>query len=192
MILSKLTMFLFLMIFVFCGVSMGEVYKVGDSTGWTHNGHIDYKSWSSNKNFHVGDSIVFEYKQHMDNVVRVTHKNFNTCNATTTYATFNTGNDTFVIKRPGHFYFISSFPGHCQNGQRVDIRVPRPTKSSPSPSPSPTPPRAPSSSSSPPPTEPITPSSTQAPAPSPSGSSEMLFSIKLWLSMLLIVVVAIV
>ncbi|XP_015087619.1 mavicyanin-like [Solanum pennellii] len=191
MVLSKLTMFLFLMIFVFCGVSMGEVYKVGDSTGWTNNGHIDYKSWSSNKNFCVGDSIVFEYKQQMDNVVRVTHKNFNTCNATTTYATYNSGNDTFVIKRAGHFYFISSFPGHCQNGQRVDIRVPKPTQSSPSPSL--TPPRAPSSSSSPPPTETITPSSTQAPAPSPSGSSKMLFSINLCLSlsMLLVLVVAI-
>lgn len=57
MILPKLAMLLFLMFFVCCGVSMGEVYKVGDSTGWTDIGHIDYKSWSASKNFLIGDSI---------------------------------------------------------------------------------------------------------------------------------------
>lgn len=56
MIVPKLDMF-FLISFVFCGVSMGEVYKVGDSAGWTDIGHVDYKSWSANKSFHVGDSI---------------------------------------------------------------------------------------------------------------------------------------
>ncbi|XP_060180905.1 mavicyanin-like [Lycium barbarum] len=184
MILPKKTMLLFLMVLVLCVVSMGEVYKVGDSPGWTDIGHFDYKSWSASKNFRVGDSIVFEYNKQFHNVVRVTHKNFNACNATTTYATFNSGNDTFVIRKPGHFYFISSFPGHCQNGQKVDIRVPGPTKQSPSPSPSPS--------------VPITPPTTRAPSPSPaagdnkSGSSEMLFSFKLWLSMLLLVVVAMV
>ncbi|XP_059274643.1 mavicyanin-like [Lycium ferocissimum] len=183
MILPKKTNLLFLMVLVLCVVSMGEVYKVGDSTGWTDIGHFDYKSWSATKNFRVGDSIVFEYNKQFHNVVRVTHKNFNACNATTTYATFNSGNDTFVIRKPGHFYFISSFPGHCQNGQKVDIRVPGPTKQSPSPSPS--------ASRS----EPITPPTTRAPSPSPaagdnkSGSSEILFSFKLWLSMLLVVAV---
>ncbi|PHT29868.1 hypothetical protein CQW23_30539 [Capsicum baccatum] len=87
---------------------MGEVYKVGDSAGWSSTGHFDYKSWTGSKTFRVGDSIAFEYKKHLDNVVRVTHKNFNACNATTTYVTFNSGNDTFVIRKPGHFYFISS------------------------------------------------------------------------------------
>ena len=47
----------FLMVMSFCWVSMGEVYRVGDSTGWTNIGHVDYKTWSANKNFHVGDSI---------------------------------------------------------------------------------------------------------------------------------------
>ncbi|XP_009761916.1 mavicyanin-like [Nicotiana tabacum] len=186
MILPKKAMLLFLMVLVFCGVTKGEVYKVGDSTGWTDIGHFDYKSWSASKNFRVGDSIVFEYNKQFHNVVRVTHKNFDACNAATTYSTFNTGNDTFVIRRPGHFYFICSFPGHCQNGQKVDIRVPKPTKSSSSPSSSPS--SKPNS-----PLEPVTPSATWAPSPSPaaddkkSGSSELFFSFKLWLSMLLIV-----
>ncbi|KAL6966066.1 hypothetical protein U1Q18_044919 [Sarracenia purpurea var. burkii] len=61
---------------------MGAVYEVGDSAGWTNTGHLDYKSWSSTKTFHVGDTIVFEYNKQFQNVIRVTHKNFNTCNAT--------------------------------------------------------------------------------------------------------------
>ncbi|KAI8574533.1 hypothetical protein RHMOL_Rhmol01G0362300 [Rhododendron molle] len=88
---------------------------------------------------------LFQYNKQFQNVVRVTHKNFNACNATTQYRTLSTGNDSFVIPRQGHFYFICSLPGHCQSGQKVDIRVPEaspppsqaPTSSlSPSPSPS--------------------------------------------------------
>ncbi|CAK9151072.1 unnamed protein product [Ilex paraguariensis] len=130
---------------------MGEVYRVGDSTGWTNIGHVDYKTWSANKNFHVGDSILFQYNNQFHNVVRVTHKNFNACNATTPYANFTTGNDLFTIKKTGHFYFICSLPGHCQEGQKVDIRVvtgqtptPAPAPSDPSPLPSPPPSPAPS------------------------------------------------
>lgn len=57
MTLPKKAMLLFLMVLVFCGVTKGEVYKVGDSTGWADIGHFDYKSWSASKNFRVGDSI---------------------------------------------------------------------------------------------------------------------------------------
>ncbi|KAL6981547.1 hypothetical protein U1Q18_023174 [Sarracenia purpurea var. burkii] len=71
---------------------MGAVYEVSDSAGWINTGHLDYKSWSSTKTFHVGDTIMFEYNKQFQNVIRVTHKNFNTCNATynTCNATYNT------------------------------------------------------------------------------------------------------
>ncbi|XP_012827654.1 PREDICTED: uncharacterized protein LOC105948939 [Erythranthe guttata] len=108
---------------------------------------------------------VFEYKKEFHNVVRVTHTNFNNCNSTNPYHTWSTGNDSFTIPRHGHFYFICGVPGHCQSGQKIDIRVPI---SVPAPSPQ--------SPSLPGPT-----SVSVAPAPSPkSGSSSLHLSWKLW------------
>lgn len=38
-------------------VSNAAVHKVGDSSGWTIIGSIDYKKWSATKNFQIGDTI---------------------------------------------------------------------------------------------------------------------------------------
>ncbi|KAL0355227.1 UNVERIFIED_CONTAM: Mavicyanin [Sesamum radiatum] len=120
---------------------------------------------------------VFEYNKQFHNVVRVTHKNFNACNSTSPYATWATGNDSFTVTRPGHFYFICSFPGHCQSGQKVDIRVPKDHEHGPKPGPSP---------QSPPKLGP-SPKSTSAPGPSsvppvlsPTNGCSSLPSWKLW------------
>ncbi|KAI3668169.1 hypothetical protein L6452_43246 [Arctium lappa] len=102
----------------------GVVYKVGDSAGWTNIGHVDYKSWASAKRFHAGDAIVFTYNRDFQNVVRVPYTGYLTCNGAVSYDTFTSGNDTFPIKLPGHYYFICTLPGHCESGQKVDIRVP--------------------------------------------------------------------
>lgn len=38
-------------------VSNAAVHKVGDSSGWTIIGSIDYKKWAATKNFQIGDTI---------------------------------------------------------------------------------------------------------------------------------------
>lgn len=38
-------------------VSNAAVHKVGDSSGWTIIGSVDYKKWSATKNFQIGDTI---------------------------------------------------------------------------------------------------------------------------------------
>ncbi|KAH7862833.1 hypothetical protein Vadar_010068 [Vaccinium darrowii] len=122
-----------MMVALFGVVAMGEVYKVGESNGWTNTAPIfDYKAWAASKTFHVGDTIIFEYNKQFQNVVRVTHKNFKSCNATAPYRTLTTGNDSFVIPKHGHFFFICGLPGHCESGQKVDIRVPQPSSLPPS------------------------------------------------------------
>ncbi|CAI9288588.1 unnamed protein product [Lactuca saligna] len=123
----KTTMAVFMAVFVtaFTVAVGGEVYKVGGSAGWTNIGHVDYKTWASSKTFRVGDTIVFEYNKDFHNVARVTYTDFLTCKGgASPYATFTSGNDSFPIKFPGHYYFICSIPGHCEAGQKVDIRVP--------------------------------------------------------------------
>lgn len=68
---------------------------------------------------------------------------FNGCNSKAPLSTYNSGNDAVELKKAGHFFYICGLPGHCEAGQKVDIRVlepsqaPSPSHSSPSPSPAP-------------------------------------------------------
>ncbi|THG12718.1 hypothetical protein TEA_026845 [Camellia sinensis var. sinensis] len=169
--LGKKLVIMLVMVVSVCGVSKGAVYKVGDSAGWTNTGHY-------NKQFH--------------NVIRVTHKNFNACNATAPYFTLNSGNDSFTITRGGHFYFICSLPGHCEAGQKVDVRVPKTTNttaphptSSPAPAPHQTPQSPPLPSPSLSPSPPVLLSPVPAPnVPAPQNSASSLS--KVWLSIVVL------
>ncbi|KAJ8547531.1 hypothetical protein K7X08_011117 [Anisodus acutangulus] len=116
------------------------VYKVGDSAGWTIGGGAN--AWAASKNLRVGDILVFEYNRTQHNVLRVSLADYHKCNAGNPITSYSSGNDSITIKGPGHYYYICGFPGHCQAGQKLDVRVlkvTRPTDSrsgSPSPSPS--------------------------------------------------------
>nr|XP_043611500.1 blue copper protein-like [Erigeron canadensis] len=182
-IMGSLKMMLVVVMAMVTAVMGGVVYKVGDDAGWTNIGHVDYKTWAATKLFQVGDTILFRYDKEFHNVVRVTYHNFVTCNGTTPYNTLTSGNDSFPIKFPGHYYFICTVPDHCQAGQKVDIRVPpagarsSPSPSpitTPSPSPIPAPQPSPIAGDSPAPIQPLpfpypppTPSPEISPAPAP-------------------------
>ncbi|KVH94407.1 mavicyanin-like [Cynara cardunculus var. scolymus] len=121
----------------------GKQYKVGDSAGWTTKPNSTYLSWASSKNFRVEDVLWFEYNATIDNVIRVSLSDFRSCNTSAPIKTFNSGNDSFTIKAPGHYYFTSGFSGHCKAGQKLDVRVlktsqnaTQPSGRTPSPSPS--------------------------------------------------------
>ncbi|XP_047181790.1 mavicyanin-like [Vigna umbellata] len=119
---EKAVVFLLMMMAAF-HVSQAAVHKVGDSSGWTIIGNIDYKKWAATKNFQVGDSIIFEYNAKFHNVMRVTHAMYKSCNASSPLTTMTTGNDTIKITNYGHHFFLCGIPGHCQAGQKVDINV---------------------------------------------------------------------
>ncbi|MFS7901950.1 putative Blue (type 1) copper binding protein [Helianthus anomalus] len=102
---------------------MGEVYNVGDSQGWTILVDSSYATWASSKSFRVGDTLTFHYNPSAHDVMQVNQHGFRSCNITTPWKTYKTGNDTFIIKAPGHYYFICSFPSHCEAGQKLDVRV---------------------------------------------------------------------
>ena len=48
---------------------------------------------------------------------------FDACDATEPLAKFVDGNTTLRLYRPGFFCFISGEPGHCQEGQKLIVRV---------------------------------------------------------------------
>uniref|UniRef100_A0A2N9H0B5 Phytocyanin domain-containing protein n=1 Tax=Fagus sylvatica TaxID=28930 RepID=A0A2N9H0B5_FAGSY len=176
MALFKNVMVLFFFFALIIEVSFGAVYEVGDSRGWINDSSVDYKSWASTKEFHVGDIIRFVYNPLENNVMSVTFKSFKSCNSTEPEFVRISGNDSFTITKPGHYYYICGVPGHCEIGQKVDIRVAKSSKLAPTPSPSPklapspTPTSSPSPKFSPSPAPSLSPSPKLAPTPSPSSS----------------------
>ncbi|XP_022869078.1 mavicyanin-like [Olea europaea var. sylvestris] len=109
-------------VFGFC---LGSVYKVGDSAGWTIIGNVDYNTWASSKTFQIGDTLIFNYDAKFHNVLQVALPDFHSCNSSSPLATYSTGNDSITITSPGHYYYTCGFVGHCEAGQKVDIRVPK-------------------------------------------------------------------
>uniref|UniRef100_A0A2N9H0V7 Phytocyanin domain-containing protein n=1 Tax=Fagus sylvatica TaxID=28930 RepID=A0A2N9H0V7_FAGSY len=155
------------------GVCFGAVYTVGDSQGWTNTAHVDYKAWAD-----------FQYSIWLTDVIEVSHKHFRSCNLRFPLEFFNSGRDSITMLEPRHYYYVSSFPGHCLDGQKVDIKVlpasQRPSTNTPSPTPTPiTNSPSPSPSTKNPTLTPIpspspstnSPTSTPIPIPSPSPST---------------------
>ncbi|CAL4936596.1 unnamed protein product [Urochloa decumbens] len=136
--------------------SSAVIYKVGDTSGWTILGNINYTDWTTKKNFKVGDIIEFKYPQGIHNVLEVNKADYDSCSNSTPIATHTSGDDKIAIKRPGHRFFICGVPGHCAAGQKLNIRVLK-QKSSEAPSKAPAPPTRPAAAS---------------PSPSGGGSSE--------------------
>ncbi|CAH9112397.1 unnamed protein product [Cuscuta europaea] len=108
----------------FPATAAGAQYRVGAAAAWNVGG-VDYHEWASHKVFHVGDTFSFEYNPHEHNVLRVSREDYHSCKTTSPIATYTSGNDSITIMGPGHYYYICGFEGHCQAGQKIDIRVPK-------------------------------------------------------------------
>ncbi|KAM0027842.1 putative Phytocyanin domain, cupredoxin [Helianthus debilis subsp. tardiflorus] len=115
----------------------------------------------------VYDETVFEYNATKDNVILVTLFDFRSCNTSAPLKMYNSGNDSFTIKSGGHYFFTSNFSGHCQGGQKLDVRVLKPSSPPTTPPPSPTTSPSPSPSAS---HAAAGPAESKAVAPSPTQS----------------------
>ncbi|CAN4093401.1 unnamed protein product [Withania somnifera] len=105
-------------------LSAAAVYKVGDDASWTMgSANVNYYTWASKKKFRVGDILVFEYNRTQNNVLRVSLADYHKCNAANPIRAYSSGKDSITIQGPGHYYYICGFPGHCQTGQKIDVRV---------------------------------------------------------------------
>lgn len=121
---------------------------------------------------------VFEYNPQAHNVLRVGLEDYRSCNAASPIATYASGNDSVTIMGPGHYYYICGFEGHCQGGQKVDIRVlkvPQPTEVPSGGSPA----QAPHHTAAPAPApEPSPVSDSSPPGPPPSGGPSLTHSLR--------------
>uniref|UniRef100_A0A0E0E004 Phytocyanin domain-containing protein n=1 Tax=Oryza meridionalis TaxID=40149 RepID=A0A0E0E004_9ORYZ len=153
--------------------SSAAVYKVGDTSGWTILGNVNYTDWAVKKTFH--------YPQGIHNVVEVKKADYDSCTNSSPIATHTSGDDKITIKAAGHRFFICGIPGHCAAGQKVNIRVLKPQRSSDAPSPAPAASKraaaaAPSPAASSPPessssTDSSSSATTTAPAPNASAAA---------------------
>lgn len=108
--------------------------------------------------------------------MEVSREDFHACNPQVPLNIYESGRDNITMWKKNHFFYICTKKGHCQAGQKVDIRVlgpppPTATPTPPPPSPSstpPTPPPSPSSSTPPTPGQPLHSSPPVGAAPSPS------------------------
>ncbi|BBH01945.1 Cupredoxin superfamily protein [Prunus dulcis] len=122
---------------------------VGDFSGWSSRGLVDYNEWASTKDFHVGDTLTFSYNNQFHNVMQVTNEDYESCNPASPIAVYASGSDTITLERPDNFYFLCGAPGHCQAGQRVEILATLPTPDDSFTGPSPTPSASPADTMSP-------------------------------------------
>ncbi|KAI3899635.1 hypothetical protein MKW92_051047 [Papaver armeniacum] len=98
------------------------VYNVGEAAGWSGKSGFNYTDWELVPTFLVGDdSLRFVYDRNTTNVLEVTASDFESCNATSPLAAYNSGNDTIPITKDGHQYFIGGNLLDCNNGLKVDI-----------------------------------------------------------------------
>lgn len=55
--------------------------------------------------------------------MEVGEEDYNDCNATQPTFFSNNGDTVFKLNHSGTFYFISGASGHCENGQKMIVRV---------------------------------------------------------------------
>ena len=67
--------------------------------------------------------LIPDFKYENDSVLLVSREEFDACNATDPLSRFADGSTTVRLDRPGFFCFISGEPGHCEEGQRLIVRV---------------------------------------------------------------------
>ncbi|KAL4013100.1 hypothetical protein IC575_025254 [Cucumis melo] len=111
--------FLFLSFF---GVSMCEVFVVGDEEGW--NSGINFATWSQSHNFTKGDFLVFNYAKNVHNVYEVIEETYRSCEAKNgVLGEYDSGNDKIELKEAINYWFICNVVGHCLGGMRFGIEV---------------------------------------------------------------------
>ncbi|KAL8223466.1 hypothetical protein R6Q57_018941 [Mikania cordata] len=79
--------------------------------------------WAEKERFKIGDMIVFKYDSNTDSVLRVEEGDYKKCIKTKPITEFHDGNSVFPITESGSFFFISGADGHCEKGEKVEVRV---------------------------------------------------------------------
>ncbi|XP_071742189.1 early nodulin-like protein 14 [Rutidosis leptorrhynchoides] len=93
--------------------------------------------WAEKERFKIGDVLVFKYDPKADSVLEVEEGDYKKCIKTKPIKEHKDGNTKITINESGAFYFISGANGHCEKGEKLEVKVLSLKHSSMAPSPSP-------------------------------------------------------
>ncbi|KAK9078837.1 hypothetical protein SSX86_002895 [Deinandra increscens subsp. villosa] len=93
--------------------------------------------WAEKERFKVGDVLVFKYDSKTDSVLEVEEGDYKKCIKTKPIHEHHDGNTAVKINESGTFYFISGVDGHCEKGEKLEVKVLSHKHSSPPPKDSP-------------------------------------------------------
>lgn len=124
-LLSSVLLLLLLMS-LFLTFSEAREYLVGGKpNAWKipSSGSTDsLNKWAGALRFQMGDSLVWNYDS-TDSVLRVSQKDYETCNTSSPIAEYKDGNTKLILARSGPYYFISGANGNCKKGQKLTVVV---------------------------------------------------------------------
>ncbi|XP_047945299.1 mavicyanin-like [Salvia hispanica] len=101
-----------------------EFHVVDNKASWQIPSSPDtYEKWAEKNRFLIGDSIVFKYDKKLDSVVEVSGADYKTCSRSHPIKSYNDGNTKITLDKSGPVFLISGADGHCEKGQKVEMRV---------------------------------------------------------------------
>ncbi|XP_055802333.1 early nodulin-like protein 1 [Solanum dulcamara] len=90
----------------------------------------ELNKWAEKNRFQIGDYIVLNYDPKSDSVLEVNEEDYNNCNKAQPIKTYKDGETKILLDKSGPFFFISGANGHCENGQKLQLKVLSPQHSS--------------------------------------------------------------
>nr|XP_016480444.1 PREDICTED: early nodulin-like protein 3 [Nicotiana tabacum] len=78
--------------------------------------------WAEKSRFLIGEySLVWKYNVKADSVLKVSKRDYVTCNSSSPIAVHNDGNTKIEQTHSGDYYFISGAKWHCEQGQKLIV-----------------------------------------------------------------------
>ncbi|XP_024365881.1 uncharacterized protein [Physcomitrium patens] len=151
---SAMAVLVIVAVLAFSQAVTAKDYNVGGTLNWDFPPGTDvgyYDTWSSQQKFVAGDSLTFTFDPRAHDVQIVTESEYTNC-AMSSGKKYTSGKDAIPLTKPGKYYFICSFMGHCAMGMKMKVVVATGSSTPVTPPTSPaTPPVTPPTASTPPP-----------------------------------------
>ncbi|XP_073269257.1 early nodulin-like protein 14 [Primulina huaijiensis] len=112
---------------LFMAINLSEAREFvvgGNKKKWEIPSSSDeFNKWAAKIRFQIDDSIVLKYDSKTDSVLEVTEENYNNCNKSNPIRSYSDGSTKITLDKSGPFFFISGAEGHCEKGQKLEIKV---------------------------------------------------------------------
>ncbi|XP_009614624.1 early nodulin-like protein 14 [Nicotiana tomentosiformis] len=122
----------FLVIFVFISFCEAKEFVVdGKANSWKIPSSPDeFNKWAEKTRFQIGDYLVLKYDPNSDSVLQVNEEDYKNCNKANPLKSYQDGETKILLNKSSPFFFISGANGHCEKGQKLEVKVLSPQHSS--------------------------------------------------------------